>query len=263
MPVVKALDEVTVLVTRPAHQAEKLCHLIEDQGGTALRFPVIEIAEPRDSDKLNTVIGQLNEYNIAIFISPNAVERAYRLVMDHGGWPDKLKIAAVGKGSAKALEKKGMVVDFFPDQQFNSEALLAMEDMQSVSGKRIVIFRGEGGRELLADTLRSRGARVDYAECYRRVKPDTDASELKKHLSSHAIDVITVTSDEGLQNLYDMVDSSVRPTLLHLPLVVVSERTKKLSQALGFQVPAMVAKNASDDMLVQALINWKQQAIVN
>ena len=174
------------------------------------------------------------------------------------GLPEHIKVAAVGKGSARQLNKHGVSVDIFPSQQFNSEALLAMDEMQAVAAKRIVIFRGEGGRELLADTLSSRGAIVEYAECYRRSKPEVSANELLAALSQGKLDIVTATSNEGLQNLYDMVAEPGRSALLKLHLIVVSERSKRLAEALGFTKPAIIAHNASDEMLIEAIVKWQQ-----
>lgn len=247
-----------MLVTRPVHQAEKICTLIESQGGSVLRFPVIEITKPRDTEKLDNILQRLSQFDIAVFISPNAVERGMQAIMEIGGLPENIKIAAVGRGSARHLNELGIKVEIFPSQRFNSEALLAMDEMQSVSAKRIIIFRGEGGRELLADTLRSRGAEVEYAECYRRIKPTVNANEVVESLSQGKLDILTVTSNEGLQNLYDMVGAPVRTDLLKLPLIAVSERTRDLAQDLGFTKPAIVADNASDEMLVQAIVDWQE-----
>ena len=253
----KSLDGLTVLVTRPVHQAEKLCTLIENQGGHVLRFPVIEITEPRDTAKLNNTIQHLSQFDIAVFISPNAAERGMQAITETGDLPESIKVAAVGKGTARQLNELGVTVDIFPSEQFNSEALLAMVEMQSVSAKRIVIFRGEGGRELLADTLESRGAEVEYFECYRRIAPAVLTNELADELSQGKLDIVTVTSNEGLQNLYNMVGEPGRTDLLKLPLVVVSERTRDLAQKLGFTIPAVVADNASDEKLVQAIVDWQ------
>jgi len=257
--VAKALDGIAVLVTRPVHQAENLCALIERQGGNAIRFPSIEIAEPRDKQKLADILQRLREFDIAIFISPNAVDYALQAMMDQGdGLPEHIKVAAVGKGSAGQLNKHGVSVDIFPSQQFNSEALLAMDEMQAVAAKRIVIFRGEGGRELLADTLSSRGAIVEYAECYRRSKPEVGTNELFDALSQGGLDIVTATSNEGLQNLCDMVAEPGRSDLLKLQLIVVSERTRRLAEELGFTQPAIIAQNASDEMLVEAITKWQE-----
>jgi uroporphyrinogen-III synthase len=253
-----ALDGIHVVVTRPAHQAEPLCELIEQQGGQAIRFPVLEIVEPRDHDALFAIIDRLANFDLAIFISPNAVHRALNLIDARGGLPPALAIAAVGRASAKALAQHGCTAVITPQQKFDSEALLTMGELQQVTGKRIVIFRGEGGRELLADTLRARGAQVDYAECYRRAKPDTDVNPLLQHWVRNEVDIIIVTSNEGLHNLYELVGELGRQWLMKTPLVVVSERTAELARQMGFTQPSIIATKASDDALLQALIDWAQ-----
>jgi len=250
------LDGLHVVVTRPAHQAEALCDLIEQQGGHAIRFPVLEIVEPRDHDALYAVIDRLPDYDLAIFISPNAVHRAMNLISARAGLPPSLAIAAVGRASAKALNQHGCSEVISPQQKFDSEALLAMAELQQVAGKRIVIFRGEGGRELLADTLRERGAHVDYAECYRRAKPDTDVNPLLQHWVRNEVDIIIVTSDEGLHNLYELVGELGRQWLMKTPLVVVSERTRVLAQQMGFTQTPILATKASDETLFQAVMDW-------
>ncbi|WP_455221065.1 uroporphyrinogen-III synthase [Kaarinaea lacus] len=264
MPVVaNGLQGVTVLVTRPAHQVEHLCQLIEAQEGTVFRFPLLSIKGPSHPEALVNIVQRLPQFDIAIFISPNAVDFGVQAIQKHNGLPATIKIAAVGQGSVRQLAQLGIRTDIFPKQQFNSEALLAMDEMQSVAGKHIVIFRGEGGRELLADTLRARGAHVEYAECYRREKPKQDANELAGQLSQGNIDIITLTSSESLQNLYDLVQEPARSSLLKLPIVVISERTQQQAKQLGFQLPAIIANKAGDEELVQALINWRSEAAMN
>jgi uroporphyrinogen-III synthase len=256
MPTAKPLAGVTVVVTRPAHQAEGLCQLIETNGGTALRFPVLDIDGPADPVAVTATINRLAEFDIAVFISPNAVQWGLKLV---DSWPPNIKIAAVGLGSARELTRHGIKPDICPEQQFNSEAVLALEDMQQVAGKRIIIFRGDGGRELLADTLRDRGAQVEYLECYRRVRPTIDPALLTVPLQHAAVDIITVTSNEGLENLLAMTGEPARAALTRLPLIVVSERTRERAQELGFQGPVILARQASDEALLEAVIDWQTE----
>ncbi|MGD8567258.1 MAG: uroporphyrinogen-III synthase [Gammaproteobacteria bacterium] len=256
MPKAKPLAGVTVVVTRPAHQAEGLCRLIETNGGTALRFPVLDIAGPADQTAVAATINRLAAFDIAVFISPNAVQWGLKLI---DNWPADIKVAAVGRGSARELTRQGMEPDIFPEQQFNSEALLALEDLQQVAGKRIIIFRGEGGRELLADILRGRGAQVEYLECYRRVRPTIDPALLTVPLQQGTVDILTVTSSEGLENLLAMTGEAVRSVLTQLPLIVVSDRTRERARELGFQAPIILARQASDDALLEAVIDWKTE----
>lgn len=257
----RPLAGVGVLVTRPAQQAAHLCALLEAEGACAIRFPVLEIVSPDDTGVLNDIIDRLESFDIAIFISPNAVKRAVNCIQARRAIPAGLRLAAVGRGSARTLAQLGLEVDIVPATRFNSEALLELAAMQQVAGKRIVIFRGEGGRELLAETLRQRGAEVEYAEVYRRVKPKSDVAGLLRHWARGDVDVVTVTSNDSLRNLYDMVGQLGRQWLQQTPLVVVSERTRALAAELGFKQVPVVASEASDEAIVRAVKEWRMAQV--
>ena len=253
------LAGVGVVVTRPAHQAEDLCRLIEEAGGHALRFPVMEIVDAGDGEAVDELLGRLDGFDIAVFISANAVDKAMSRIKARGPLPPGLRIAAIGKASARELRRFGVAVDILPAGRFDSEALLETEAMGEVAGRRIVIFRGEGGRELLADTLRARGAEVEYAEVYRRARPSGDVDGLMRRWARGEVDVIVVTSNEGLRNLFEMVGGLGRAWLRKTPLVVVSERMVQLAGELGFERPPVVAAEASDAGLLKALEEWRRR----
>jgi uroporphyrinogen-III synthase len=253
------LDGIKVLVTRPAAQASHLCELIEQAGGEAVRFPLLAV-EAANSPQLHHLLARLDSYDLAIFISPNAVRFAVEAAAPYGGIPATLPIAAVGDGSRRALEQQlGRTVDLVPQGRYDSEALLALPQLQWLSGKRIIIFRGNGGRELLADTLRQRGATVDYAEVYQRLRPQAVSPATVAAWQRGAVNIITVTSNESLQNLYEMVAGQQRDWLLGMPLLVVSERGATLAQQLGFRHPALIAGNASDEAIVTTLAGWARE----
>ena len=139
----RSLEGVRVLVTRPRDQAENLAHLIEQEGGEAIRFPVIEIAEPSDLQALHAVIDRLDTFTLAVFISPNAVTRAMNLILaKRGGIPSKLRVACVGRGSERELKHFRIENVIVPSARFDSEALLARPELQQVAGEKILIFRG-------------------------------------------------------------------------------------------------------------------------
>ncbi|VAW91373.1 hypothetical protein MNBD_GAMMA23-1055, partial [hydrothermal vent metagenome] len=150
-----------IMVTRPAHQASKLIHLLEQAGAQVYCQPLIEIIA---IDKPITAIERvkkLNTTDIVIFISQNAVTHGMQLIQQQGTLPAQLKLATVGLGSASLLETlTNRPVDIIPQNAYNSESLLAHPALQNVDGKTITIFRGIGGRNLLAETLRERGAQV-------------------------------------------------------------------------------------------------------
>ena len=254
----RTLEGVTVLVTRPVHQADRLCKLIELRGGRARRLPALEILDPEDSTIPDEMIGQLEHFDIIIFVSVNAVRAGMQRILYRRDMPRNLQIATVGAGSAKELERFGLSVSIRPEHTYNSEALLALDEMQQVAGKQILIFRGNGGREYLRKSLEARGAKVRYAEVYRRVRPDVDPDDLMPLWKSGAVDIITVSSNETLMNLFDMAGKNGQPLLCRLPLVVVSKRAAVLAARLGFRLPAQVAGNASDDAVLAALESWYQ-----
>jgi len=259
MPTAAApLQGVGVLVTRPAQQADSLCELIRQQGGNAIRFPVLEIRPPADPHNLMQRIDRLEEFDLAVFISVNAVDRTLEQVLRKRDWPKSVRIAVIGKRSAEELKRFGLAADLFPQHKFNSEALLALPDMQEVRDQRIVIFRGSGGRDVLADTLRKRGARVEYVEAYRRVRPRFDSTELLQRWRQGLVNIVSVHSAESLRNLVEMLGKAGESLLTGTPLLVVSERMLALAEELGFEYPPVVADNATDQAVLDALLAWKR-----
>ena len=171
-------------------------------------------------------------------------------------WPAQVKVATVGAASAEALARSGLAVDLVPSHQFNSEALLALEELRDMRGKRVAIFRGNGGRDLLRDVLVQRGAVVDYVEVYRRECPDIAPGEIAHFWQPGAVDLITVTSNESLQNLYNMAGVQGRPLLRDMWLVVISQRQTVLAGELGFRHKPLVAANAGDEAILDVLLDY-------
>ena len=241
-----------ILVTRPEHQAETLCHLIEKQGWNAIRFPTLQIVGI-DKKTIRLQLDALKQYQWLIFISANAVNFALKA---NNGKIDSFNnstIAAVGKATKKALLTYGLPVDLVPDTHFNTEGLLATTEMNNVQGMSCLIVRGKGGRETLANRLRERGAKVKYMEVYTRIKPcqsDNIAMELLEQGKLHAI---TITSCEALLNLLVMFDKALHCMLQAVPLIVISNRIKKLAKKSGFTHIA-VTEYPGDTAIVKTVI---------
>jgi uroporphyrinogen-III synthase len=249
---IRGLNGARVLVTRPAHQAENLSGLIQGRGGEAVRFPVLDIVARDNIEEVQDALKNLDKFQWVVFISPNAVNFALKA---NNGKIDRLKtvrFAAVGRATAQALEAAGLAVDVVPEQGYTSEALLAMPQMQQVKGQACLIVRGEGGREELANTLRSRGAVVQYLEVYKRTIPSIDSSQVVQLLAQHRLDVITVTSGEALQNLLIMLGENNHQLLLPIPIVVVSDRIRQLAAGMGFKRIA-VTENPADTAILETV----------
>jgi len=251
------LRGVRVLVTRPAHQVETLAQKIEAAGGEAVRLPTIEISAPTSTVALHAVLDRLPEFALAIFISPNAVRQFLPLVRARGGIPSGLRLAAVGQGTLRTLTEAGFDNVLAPQERFDSEALLELLPPALVAGKDILIVRGEGGHKLLGEELGARGARVAYAECYRRSLPNQPDAENLARLRRGEIDILILTSIEGARNLCTLVGESGRTRLLATPVVVVSERLAQTCRELGFCGELCVAAQASDIAIVAALHAWR------
>jgi uroporphyrinogen-III synthase len=224
-----------ILVTRPAEDAEGLAARLREAGGTALCVPTLEIQPLADLSALHAVASQLEAYRFAIFVSRNAVRFGIAALQAQRGakpWPVGLRLASVGAGTRRALEEQGFTSVLAPTAPADSEALLALPELQSVAGLRIALFRGEGGRTLLADTLAARGAIVAQAACYRRARPD-HASKLYAAWAAAPVDAVAVSSAEGLANLAALLGGGAAERLRASVLFVPHARVALAAERLG------------------------------
>ncbi|HEY8034045.1 MAG TPA: uroporphyrinogen-III synthase [Methylobacter sp.] len=242
-----------ILVTRPEHQAENLSRLIEQQGGIAVRFPTLKIVSRDDAGEIKATLANLDKFQWVIFISANAVNFALKANSGKIARTKSVRFAAVGQATAQAMKAAGLPVDLVPENGYNSEALLETPHLKQVEGQNCLIVRGEGGREQLATTLRSRGAKVDYLEVYKRIVPRIDSSPVIRLLAQHRLDVTTVTSAEALQNLRLMLDETNNKLLSLIPLVVVSDRIRCIAADMGFN-RITVTDSPTDTAILETVI---------
>ena len=240
----RPLHGVGVLVTRPRTQATELVDAIEAQGGTAYCLPVIDIA-PLDELDVRAAAKALDKPDFVIFVSRNAVE--YGIEYAASG-----KVAAIGPATAKAIEAAGRIVDIRSTAGYDSEHLLAESPLQDVAGKRVRIIRGSAGRELLADELRSRGAKVDYLSVYERRLPAITAdtlADLESRWRQHQINVITIMSVQSLANLCELLPAWCAEQLESTPLVTPAGRVlKEALDRYPASRPILAAGTGADDM---------------
>lgn len=235
------LNGLTVLVTRPQQQVKPLCEMLHKAGANVIVFPVIDIV-PIDQQHWLTV--DLCNLNFMIFVSRNAVEHfvAARQDFTYGG----ITVVAMGAGTAAGLQEHGIQADIQPPAPAGSESLLAMPEFNSVKDKKILIVRGEGGRELLADTLAARGAKIDYIEVYRRCLPSIDKEKIAQ---AKTAECVVITSIMGLDNLCTLIKSD---DLKNKWLIVLSERIKQYAIQKDF-LQVMVATDTNDIAVMQQI----------
>jgi uroporphyrinogen-III synthase len=240
-----------IVITRPARQAALLAQQIAAVGGTPLIFPTIAILPPDDTQALDDVRRRLAQFDYAIFVSANAAEFG---VGNPAAWPAALPAFAPGPGTAAALAAAGIGDVRQPRTTMDSEGLLALTEFAAPSGKRVVIFRGGAGRDLLADTLTERGAHVTRVDCYCRARPQSGAEGLVEAWRERRVDAITLTSSEGLDNLWEMLDSYGRTALAATPAFVSHPRIAERAHAL--KLAHVVVAEATDAGLIASLLQY-------
>ena len=255
----KPLKGVGIAITRPIDQAKKLSALISEAGGTPILFPLIEITPLADYSQFQAVISDIKDYDWAIFISSNAVQNGMpRLVKAE--IPPNLKFAAIGPVTASELQSFGVKDVLTPlshvqdgDEskvRFDSESLLTLPEMTNVAGKKILIVRGVSGRDVLAETLKTRGAQVTFAECYQRINPQTNCNLLAQLWAEKKLYGIVVTSSEAMRHLLDLAGNA--DWLNNVTLFVNHARIAELPKQLGLKV--VVANAAGDESMLSKLI---------
>jgi uroporphyrinogen-III synthase len=250
-----ALSNQHVVITRPLGQANKLKALIETEAGEAVLFPLIAITPLDDYTRFDQVLGDLATFDWIIFISSNAVQNAMpRLLRANDNLPKRLRFAAIGPVTASELADFGVTEVLIPEGRFDSEALLALPQMQAVSGKKCMIVRGVGGRDVLAETLASRGAEVIFAECYQRVNPQTDAKVLQRLWQNGQLDAVVVTSSEAMRHLLALARTETElPTWLK-EIVICVNHARVAEEVAGTDLNVQVATAPGDEAMLQCLI---------
>ena len=237
-----------IAITRPTNQAKKLSALIEQAGGTPILFPLIEITPLYDYSQFEAVINEIETYDWAIFISSNAVQNAMpRLVK--ASIPKNLNFAAIGPVTASELQSFGVKDVLIPNDRFDSESLLALAEMHAMQDKKVMIVRGVGGRDVLAETLKARGAQVRLAECYQRINPQTNCDLLANLYREKKLHGIVVTSSEAMRHLLDLAGDA--DWLRNVTLCVNHARIAELPLQLGLKVA--VADAPGDEAMLALL----------
>jgi uroporphyrinogen-III synthase len=216
-----------ILVTRPLERAAGLAALIAAAGGVAHVYPAMRIDAPPDEAAARQRLAHLRDYDLVIFVSPTAVERAFAMLE---AWPAGVRAAAVGASTREELERRGAREVLAPEHGADSEALLALAPLAVMAGKHVLIVRGVGGRPLLGETLQARGASVEYAECYRRAAPAAPSPALLDAWSQGRIDAVTASSASGIAHLFEAFAGQaerLRRTPLFVPHVRVAEAAKR------------------------------------
>ncbi|MDE1211143.1 uroporphyrinogen-III synthase [Vibrio aestuarianus] len=247
---------MAVLVTRPEIQGLELCQQLAEVGISAIHHPLIQIQAGVD---LPLLLPDIHNCDIILAVSQHAVTFSHQFLQDHRSfWPNEARYLAVGQKTAHVLSKLSQQKVHYPAVS-DSEHLLEMPLLQSISGLKIMILRGNGGRELLHNTLTERGAKVTYKEVYQRTMLAFSANQHAQIWQQQNVHQLVVTSGEQLEFLVTQMSEIALPWLFNLHLFVPSERIRQAALLMGFSCVTNV-KSASNTELVATLSQHKQDS---
>ena len=238
-----------VLVTRPAHQTAAFATRLTALGVTPVQFPTIAIRlRNRQLEALES--STLHRSKMCVFTSTNAVEGAKEcgvlLSLVHQ------KVACIGTATAATLQQYGIMPDYIPHSSGSSEDLLSHLEQAGIPDGLVTIVSGEGGRSVLSTSLQQRGHKVHCLAVYQRNLPVVEDSAVN-HTVSLLPCIICITSNEGLENLLQLIPQSAHPDLFDSPLVVNSVRGASLAVERGFRQQIAVARPPGDQGQIEAL----------
>jgi len=233
-----------IVLTRPRELAAAFAKRIEERGARAIVFPTIEIqALPAPA-----LLGDLAQFHFVVFVSPSAVRVAKTMLPP---WPAATRAVAISFGTKRELDHAGIAPVIVPGAGADSEAVLALPELRAVAGKRVLIIRGDDGRPLLGESLTARGAKVEYAECYRRVRPHADAAPVLAASRRGEVHAVVALSAQALGNFIDMTQGALSAAT---PFFVSHERIARHAKGLG--VREVVVAAPSDDAMIERLVAY-------
>lgn len=242
-----------LLLTRPADDSAMLTDILAEKGIFSSSLPLLEIEPIPVSETMRQVIQGMDRYCAVIVVSKPAARIGVDLLDRYCSQSLRLKWFSVGAATAQILKDRGLDVSF-PVEGDDSEALLELTPLREAIARpdaRVLIMRGEGGRELLAERLREQGASVDYLELYRRGLPRYAEGALPERIQAERLNGVVVSSGQGFEHLRQLAGSAW-PELARLPLFVPSPRVAEMALAAGAQT-VVDCRGASAAALLTAL----------
>ncbi|PSB91997.1 uroporphyrinogen-III synthase [Candidatus Pandoraea novymonadis] len=261
-----------VILTRPVEQSAWLSDALQGYGINVLTFPLLDIVPHTEKGLLtllDNTFSDLSGYALVIFVSPNAV--IYALRRFRYPWPEHVAIAVVGPGSAAALANAGIAPPRYrvimppngPQARFDSEALLVQLNLSSLAGRRVLLVRGDGGRELLSNTLRENGVQLDIVSVYKRQTPLIDDAcwEKMEDMVMRSMPCAWVlTSSEAIKHLVALISSRcsvIMRARIYKSLCFTSHaRIADIARDAGFN--RIKQYSVGDEKLFKALKSWAE-----
>jgi len=248
----RPLEGKRIVITRPLEQAQEFVRSLTALGAEPVKFPVISIAPPDKWDEVDDAIGKLDSYGWIIFTSVNGVDSFIRRLVELGrdieGAMKGIKICTVGMKTADAVEHYGLQVDFVPEE-FRAEAIAEGFKKLGRVGEKVLIPRAQAGREILPEELRKIGIEADVVPVYKVIRPDIDASWLKRRLRNKEIDVVTFTSGSCVRNFIEFLGMEEYKILLQgVKIACISPVTAESAKKFGIEADIVPERYTVEDL---------------
>ncbi len=248
-----------LLITRFAPHAARVSVLLQDIGIFSIAQPLLKVEKTDEFSVADLVLNK--GYDHIIAVSVHAVGYTSQALL--GNWPISNYIA-VGKATQREFECVLKQSVDRPQKQFNSEGLLDLEQLQNVAQKRILILCGKGGRAFLADSLRERGAIVDYYQPYQRVAIDNVGAQVIKKCQQKQVNGVIITSIELLNQLVCITENVDMDWLKSITIYTISKRITEYARVLGWH-KIITLPGISDQEIIdyfKAIINSQSSILM-
>lgn len=246
---------MNILIICSTPNAKDLVCNLKKLGQCAFYLPFIKYIPGKHLKSLPDKLRSLSYGDLIFFISKNSVffsKNITELYKDI--WPTYTKYYAIGKNTALEVQSmlKKILIEY-PLLKENSESLVELPSLEKIEGKKALILKGNNGRNFLPFTLKKRGAKIIFCECYRRCYKDYNGIFLAQNLIKKKINTLVITSGEILKNFYLLFSHyENKKWILRCKLIVVSQRLLYLAKSLGWK-DILVSKSANNHALLETL----------
>jgi len=243
------------LVTRAVHQAGSLAAILRDEGAQPILAPTIRLAPATDLGPLRDAIAGLNRYDWLLFTSSNSVD-IVRSTIEEAGLDLRalggVKVCAIGDKTRLALRSHGIVADLVP-KDARAEGVIAELRPLLVEGSRVLLPRAEIARDVLPDSLREAGAKVDVVAVYRNLPPEPkEVERIRTLVDPGESDAVLFTSSSTVRNLVELLGPDAPERLGGLDLFSIGPITSQTAERLGLTIAATSAAQTIESLVETA-----------
>jgi uroporphyrinogen-III synthase len=248
-----------ILITRPERQSMRLLELLAQAACDVLHLPTIAFAPPSDAHAFSVSLQKVRDQDVLIFVSPEAVYRSAASFTEIcPSWMTQITCAAIGRGTARALQDVGVLNVIYPNEHPSGQSLANLAIFQAINHKKVMLVCGESGLSELATILNDRGALISYCYAYRRILPVIEMAPYFEAMKKRPVDVMIATSGDSVKNLKILFGDNGSPIICNIPLIVVSARVHNIAESIGF-TSIYTSDDASPESILKMIMQLRKE----